>query len=230
MDASFQRPKAILFDHDGVLVSSESMHMEAWKQAFQQMKIPLVQEKIRLFAGRGPEALVRDYLNSLDPHRPPSDMTVQVIVAARERAFLKLSAHGVHLLEGVADGLRYLKTLGIQAGIVSNADRSSLNQTLKVYQLKPFFQAVFGRLDVPKPKPDPDAYLFAAKHLGQDVDSCWVVEDSPTGLSAALLGGFLSFAVTSNYTVEELRAPVEARPDLTPAWIGPDMISFFKLL
>ena len=43
--------------------------------------------------------------------------------------------------------------------------------------------------DVARPKPAPDVYLLAARRLGVDPAQCLVLEDSPTGVRAALAAG-----------------------------------------
>ena len=60
---------------------------------------------------------------------------------------------------------------------------------LKLYGLADYFDAVASGDEVEKPKPQPDVYLLAAKRLGVNPENCLAVEDSVTGMRAAVAAG-----------------------------------------
>jgi beta-phosphoglucomutase-like phosphatase (HAD superfamily) len=62
--------------------------------------------------------------------------------------------------------------------------------------------------DVSRPKPDPEPYLTAARLLGVDVAACVALEDSRSGVAAALAAGARTIAV-------EVVQPVAPRPGLS---------------
>ena len=47
--------------------------------------------------------------------------------------------------------------------------------------------AVFSAYSVPRGKPHPDLFLYAAEQMGADPAGCVVVEDTPLGVTAATL-------------------------------------------
>ena len=57
------------------------------------------------------------------------------------------------------------------------------------------FDTIVSGDDVEHPKPAPDAYLLAAERLGVDPARCVAIEDSPTGLAAAVASGAVSIGV-----------------------------------
>lgn len=66
---------------------------------------------------------------------------------------------------------------------------------LAAADLLPYFDVVCTSSDVAAPKPAPDVYLLAASKLGVDPARCLVLEDSPTGVRAALAAGMTPIQV-----------------------------------
>ena len=61
-----------------------------------------------------------------------------------------------------------------------------------------------SRDDVEHGKPDPEMYLLVAGELGIPPQECLVVEDSPTGVEAALAAGMDVVAVSTPFTQKRL--------------------------
>lgn len=53
-------------------------------------------------------------------------------------------------------------------------------------------------------KPNPDIFLYAAKHLGADPAECLVIEDAPNGVAAARAAGMRCAAITNTVSKERL--------------------------
>ncbi len=87
--------------------------------------------------------------------------------------------------------LEILDSLGIPRCVASNSPRSHVVDCLEhTAQLKFFNDAtIFTSQQVPRAKPAPDLFLFAAKEMGFDPKDCVVVEDSSTGANAAIAAG-----------------------------------------
>jgi beta-phosphoglucomutase-like phosphatase (HAD superfamily) len=66
------------------------------------------------------------------------------------------------------------------------------------------FDFVASREDVEHGKPDPEIYLLVAQELGVQPSECLVVEDSPTGVKAALNAGMAVVAVSTPFTRQKL--------------------------
>jgi beta-phosphoglucomutase-like phosphatase (HAD superfamily) len=69
--------------------------------------------------------------------------------------------------------------------------------------------------------------LAAAAFLETDPADCLVVEDSPTGLESALLGGIPAAGLETNFNAAFLSQPVPGRPDLQPWKIFPTIQDLF---
>lgn len=130
----------------------------------------------------------------------------------------------------VAEGLRALRDRGVKTVVVSNARRRELENGLKNVGIIDLFDQIVSRDDVSKSKPDPLPYITGAAFAGFAPAECLAVEDSPTGLEAALLARVPAAGVLSNFEARVLASPVPGRPDLKPAWIGESMEALFKAL
>lgn len=84
--------------------------------------------------------------------------------------------------------------------------------------LRDQFDFVATRDDVAHGKPDPEIYQLVASELGSDPSECLVVEDSPTGVRAALAAGMRCVAVSTPFT----RRALHASGLLEGSWIVDD--------
>ncbi len=74
------------------------------------------------------------------------------------------------------------------------------SRILKILRLDQTFDALITMDDVHKGKPDPEVYLVAARELDIVPAGCLVIEDSATGIKAALAAGMTCLAVFSSFT------------------------------
>ena len=70
--------------------------------------------------------------------------------------------------------------------------------------LRRFFRAVVSSEDVAHGKPAPDIFLRAAELLGVQPTKCCVIEDSASGVEAALAAGMTVIAITNSLPAEKL--------------------------
>lgn len=199
------RPAAVLFDMDGLLVDSEPLWYEVeaeiahslggeWLPADQAGCVggPLHATARRILARSASPAALPDIENRLIDG-----------MASRLR-------RGVPLLPGAADLLAGVQQLGIPTALVSSSERRLMDIALAGVTDHTFDASVAGD-EVQARKPDPEAYLRAAALLGVDPTCCVALEDSRTGVAAAEAAGCLCVAVPD-------LAPVPAtltRPVLT---------------
>lgn len=73
---------------------------------------------------------------------------------------------------------------------------------LEILDWQHAFDFIASRDDVEQGKPDPEIYHMVARQLGVDAPHCLVIEDSPTGVKAALAAGMHCIAVTTPFTRE----------------------------
>ncbi len=185
--------KAILFDLDGVLLSTDELHYAAWKSVADELGIRFDRQVNNRLRGVSRMA-------SLEIILQHGGMTLsseeKEAVAARKndryRALLMtLSPDSV--APEVRETLAALKARGLKLAVGSSSKNTKL--ILAQTDLGCCFDAVSDGTNISRSKPDPEVFLKAAAFLGLDPADCAVVEDAVAGIDAANAGGFLSIGI-----------------------------------
>lgn len=185
--------KAVIFDLDGVLCSTDEFHYRAWKMLADELEIPFdrtindrlrgvsraesleiileksskvysVEEKLRFMDRKN--TLYRAYLSELTPKDVSQD---------------------------VEDTLFELKQAKKLLAVGSSSKNTAL--ILERLNLRDRFDAVADGNDIVRSKPDPEVFLLAASRLGLEPRHCLVVEDAQSGIQAGKAGGFYTASV-----------------------------------
>jgi beta-phosphoglucomutase len=227
---NLKRPKAILFDHDGVLVSSELLHFRAWQKLLKELSLPWEKIDFHGMVGRPAPRILEMLLDQFMPGWTREQYDVDALAFRKNDYYLEMAHAELEPYDGVREGLEWAKKNGIKCAVVSNAKRRELNASMTKLKLEPYFQAIISRDDAIRPKPDPAPFELAALSLGVSIHDCIAIDDSPVGLEGALRAGAVTASVKTNYGERELQNPVPGRPDLKPVFIAEDMRSFFAWL
>jgi HAD superfamily hydrolase (TIGR01509 family) len=188
---SMPSPQAVIFDNDGLLLDTE----DAWTRAEET-----------LFARRGREFTLE--------HKRSMIGSARAAAAKKLEAMLELPGEGERLMDelhelvmnealagvaprpGALDLMERLRDTGVPIAVASNSQREFVERTLaSAGLLDGRFQAVVSAEDVERPKPAPDIYLEAARRLGVEPGRCAALEDSPTGVAAAVAAGMYVIGV-----------------------------------
>jgi HAD superfamily hydrolase (TIGR01509 family) len=190
----------IIFDCDGVLVDSEPLSMRADVEILAHHGIKISEaEAHRRFVGKTFRAM-------LDELAKEHDKTLSNdLVAQKNARMVELYRSELKLVRGVRDALDDIRNLGLTMSIASNSPKERVKLALQLTGLLPHFKnAIYAIEDVPQGKPAPDLFLLAAKNAGAKADNCLVVEDSITGVTAAVDAGCWTLGFTGT-TEDELR-------------------------
>lgn len=123
------------------------------------------------------------------------DLTLDEIVnRLTDRVQQQLAEVGVPWRPGAQDLLRSIREAGFKTALVTMSLRAMAEQIASYIPFEPFDAIVAGD-DVENPKPQPDAYLEAARRLGVDVTRSVAIEDSLTGLASAVAAGTIAIGV-----------------------------------
>lgn len=175
--------RAVIFDLDGVLTSTDRFHTEAWQAVCKNWGIPFSASSSDKLRGvsRKESALIilREAGLSL------SEKELERFSDEKNRLFVTLldSMGEGNVLPGVKALLRELKPRYRLA--VASSSRNAV-KILKKTGLMPFFEVIVDGTMIRCSKPDPEVFQKAADALGLPYDECLVVEDSIAGVSAAL--------------------------------------------
>lgn len=176
---------AILLDMDGLMIDTEQLCADAWRQAAQQLGTEMGEDTLLALVGLNHEACL-DYLRHdarLAPYLPA------LSGLNRSLYHQQLQYGEIALKPGIVALLDWLDSAAIPRA-VGTATAGDL-ATLKLQRsgLAPYFEHVISASDVVHSKPAPDTYLLAAQRLAVAPARCIVLEDSAHGAQAALAAG-----------------------------------------
>ena len=176
-------PEAVVFDMDGLMLDSERAINECMARAASDLGHDLPASLWLQMIGGG-DGLCRRLL----AERIGADATVELLARA-EAMYDVVADAGIAHRPGIIDLLDWLVARGIPRAVATSTRRPLAMRKLAAAGLLPYFDAVATSSDVAAPKPAPDVYLLAASKLGVAPARCLVLEDSPTGVRAALAAG-----------------------------------------
>jgi beta-phosphoglucomutase family hydrolase len=221
---------AVIFDMDGVVTDTASVHAAAWKRLFdafledrsRRTGAPFkpfdINSDYREYVDGKPRYDgVRDFLHSRgitlpegEPAEQPGRETVRGLGNRKDRYFLEyVASNGVKPYPGTVELVRALRAAGVGVAVIS-ASRN-LSEVLKAAGVRHLFDVRVGgveaeRLSLPG-KPDPAVFIEAARQLGVEPSGAAVVEDALAGVEAGRRGGFrLVVGVDRTGHAEDLRA------------------------
>jgi HAD superfamily hydrolase (TIGR01509 family) len=173
-----------IFDCNGVLVDSEPIATAVAAEELTRVGFSISPETVgRIFAGRRPSDMLADVETAIGRKLPKyfgehlANATLR-----RLRAELRPTAHADHALTW----LRGPKCVASSSPI--DRVRLSLEITGLLRYFSPY---LFTASDVPRGKPAPDLFLYAAAKMQVAPADCIVIEDSPAGVSAARAAGMV---------------------------------------
>lgn len=205
--------RGIIFDLDGVLVSTDELHYRAWKRLADELGI----------TGFGREDNKRQRgvsrMESLEVvlekgSRRYSDEE-KIVLADRKNEYYRDMLRELDsgaLLAGAVETLTALRAAGYLIGVGSASKNTPM--ILEKTGISGYIDKVSCGLDTTKSKPDPEVFLVAASKLSLAPEECLVVEDSAAGIVAARAAGMRSLGVGPFY--DKLGADFAARalPDV----------------
>ncbi|MFI7482607.1 HAD family hydrolase [Kocuria sp. M1R5S2] len=179
-------PAAVLFDHDGTLVDTEPLWEEAKENLAAEHGRLWTPEDTRATLGR-PVAATIARMQQIGVRLGDDELFRAVF----EHSVRVLEGTRLTFIDGIGELLEELSAAGIPAAVVTNASSAMARHTASAAPAG-LFRMVIGTEEYAqgvRPKPDPDAYLTAARRLGVDPARCVVVEDSPPGTAAGVAAG-----------------------------------------
>lgn len=175
----------IIFDCDGVLVDSERLAVRTETAILASLGWPLTEaEVIERFVGRSAE-----YMHSQIEEHLGRTVDWEDEFESRYREVFQKELRPV---EGIVDALEAINT---PTCVASSGTHAKIRFSLGLTELLGHFgDRIFSVEDVSRGKPAPDLFLYAAQQMGASPEACAVVEDSPSGIDAALTAGMSAFA------------------------------------
>jgi HAD superfamily hydrolase (TIGR01509 family) len=181
----------VIFDCDGVLIDSERLAVRTESQILTELGWPLSEaDVIERFVGRSAA-----YMQSVIEEKIGRPVDWQAEFELRVRDVYERELVPV---DGV---IAVLDEITVPTCVASSSSHQMLNFKLGLTGLaERFTGCLFSADDVAHGKPDPAVFLFAAESMGMRPDRCAVIEDSVSGVEAALAAGMSVFAFSDGVT------------------------------
>ncbi|MBI5047177.1 HAD family phosphatase [Candidatus Micrarchaeota archaeon] len=182
--------KGIIFDMDGVLFNSQSLHFSAERMTIEHFNGKITDTGLKNYLGWTESAFwaaIRE--------KYALNATVDELIQYKRPIIYNLLVNSLHPDQELQIVLSNLKKKGLRLGVASSSERSLIILVLNSLGIKKFFEIVVSGEEVLRSKPAPDIFLKAAADLKVDPNSCIVVEDAPAGILAANSAGMYSIAL-----------------------------------
>lgn len=175
--------KAVIFDLDGVICSTDRYHYMAWKTLADELGIyfdECINERLK---GVGRMESLEIILES--SNRSYSKDEKLIFTEKKNGIYRKLleEMSPADVSEEVRDALLNIKNSGIKTALGSSSKNAKL--ILEKICFQNYFDVICDGTDITKSKPDPEVYLKTAEALGISPELCVVVEDAKAGILAA---------------------------------------------
>ena len=189
MNNNWNFPKAFLFDLDGVLIDSEPLHGQAWKETAKLFDLELTNQQIKLLKGRRRIDCANELVKLISKKVKVEDV-LRIHKPISRKLIMTAQA-----MPGSESLVKRCYQNNIPMVLVTSSSSESLKIKTSPHKwINLFSKKVLGDDKLLKRgKPAPDPYLLAAEKLNINPKECWAVEDSIAGVSSALKAGCYVF-------------------------------------
>jgi HAD superfamily hydrolase (TIGR01509 family) len=190
--------RALLFDLDGTLAETDSLHLPTWVDVLRPHGIEVDEDFYREnISGRSNAKVVEDLLPDLSAE-DGRDLTGAKEASFRERA------HELEPLPGLLDFMEEGRRRGLSLALVTNAPEENVEAVLLALELREFFDEVVLSDEVGPVKPDPAPYRTALEKLGLSPEEALAFEDSTSGIASSVGAGIPTVGIASTQAPETL--------------------------
>jgi len=180
--------KAVIFDFNGTLYNDTQLHVTAWQNFFRKYwNMEYSREEIhRLCIGPSNVNIFRDVLagrldeSEYEKYSELKEAEYRTTVLSDEKYW--------HLMDGATEFFDWLVAHDIPFAMATASPLGNVELYLETLNLKKWFtldRIVYEEGKLPS-KPDPAFYIEAARRVGFKPEDCLIIEDSKTGIQAAI--------------------------------------------
>ncbi|MDD5730691.1 MAG: HAD family phosphatase [Candidatus Omnitrophica bacterium] len=194
------RPKAVIFDMDGVIVDSMPYHFIAWYEALRPFGVRVSCFDVYSREGERWEKTLTELLKKAGI--TPGRKLLRKIFLRRQRIFK--SYYKRFLFNGAKETLIFLKRKGFLLGLVTGTPAKEVISILPK-EIRLLFDSIIAGDSVKNGKPHPEPYFKAAASLNVKPSQCAVIENAPYGIKSASKAGMFCIGLTTSLPKEYLK-------------------------
>ena len=190
------RPKAVLFDMDGVLYDSMPNHAIAWQESMAKFGIHMTADDAYATEGARGVDTIRKMVKR-QQRRDIDEAEAQRMYDVKSHIFHSLPE--APIMPGVLDLMQQIQADGIQIGVVTGSgQRPLIQRILSDFENYVDEKHITTAYDVKHGKPNPDPYLVGLKKAGNLMPyEAIVVENAPLGVRAGVAAKIFTIAVNT---------------------------------
>ena len=190
--------EALLFDLDGTLTDTDTLHLQALQQLLREQGRELSEAEFDAHVSGRANA---DMCRYLFPGRPVAEHEA---FADRKEARFRALSPTLQPTAGLERLLAHAERCGIGMAVVTNAPRANAQHMLAAMGLAERFEHVLVAEELARAKPDPLPYLTGLERLGARADHALAFEDSVPGVTAASRAGILTVGLSTSQAPQVL--------------------------
>ncbi len=190
--------KAIIFDMDGTIITTETIWEQATKHLLKTkgfLNDTECNNLMPLFKGASLYTTCNFIKTTFNTKE-----SVEDLIKEKEMLAFKKFKKQAKFIEGFDTFHNKLAQFNLKSAIATNSNILTLEKVMAHLELKTFFKEHIYSIDLigKIPKPDPSIYLFAAKKLNIDPKECIAIEDSSHGIAAAKAAGMFCIGINTS--------------------------------
>lgn len=194
----------VIFDCDGTLVDSETLNNQATLDVLAECGVQgyTLDHAFHHWMGTTYSSIaLRVQMET--GKTLPENFVLRCIARVAE-----LQSQELRAVNGAADLIEILNAKSIPSCVASNGERTNVINSIRLTGLASFYDEdrIFTKIQVERPKPAPDIFLFAAEKMGMAPERCVVVEDSDAGVTGAVAAGMTVIGFTGTSHDKTLQA------------------------
>lgn len=190
------RPKAVLFDMDGVLYDSMPNHAVAWQKSMERFGIKMLPQDAYATEGARGVDTIRQMVRK-QQGRDIDEAEAQRMYDEKTRIFHQMPEPNI--MPGVLELMAQIHADGLLVGVVTGSgQRPLINRLLKDFGRFLDESQITTAYDVKQGKPNPDPYLKGLQKAGNlEPWEAVVVENAPLGVRAGVAARIFTIAVNT---------------------------------
>ncbi len=194
--------KAVIFDHDGVMVFSENAHRLAFTNVIKKhFNKELTDGQYKFFfQGRTDHDGFKNYLENIGQ----PIQKIDTLISESSQEYITTYAQRVSPNMEAIELIKKLHDLNIPIGIATSSSRREVETSLRVFNIERCIDTCITANEIVHGKPSPEIYIITATRMNILPDECLIIEDTPVGITAAKEAGAKCLAITTTHASPQL--------------------------
>lgn len=190
--------KTILFDFDGVVVDSESLHLRALGEVLHNHGISFPDDLLNQFVGKNDSLFYEYVIENIN-----DSFELDYLLGQKNKIFENIIKE-LKPVDGFLDFIAQVIQNDIPRAIVTSSSSETLKMVSKIFPFQNYFDIVVCEDDTIEHKPKPAPYLLGLERTNGEKETTLIIEDSVSGVISGKSAGCVVFGLTTSLLREIL--------------------------